>query len=104
MHFAIHEAELAAEAIDKHLQTENTHSNAAFAKYQKTCDLGMNTIQDLIDAFWNNPHAFAYAAHYKYPDDVIDLFAGRIYEENPSDGLLAMRKINEISRAKQAAG
>ena len=102
LHFAIHEAELAAEAISRHLRSENTMGDAPFVEYQRICDLGMNTIQELIDAFWNNPHAFAHAAHYKYRDDVIDLFAGRIYEETPSDGLLAMRKINEVSRARHA--
>ena len=42
--------------------------------------------------------AFAFAAHHKHKDDFIDLFAGRIYAEKPSKGLLALRKINEVHR------
>jgi len=103
VHFAIHEAELAADSINKHLQADNKSGICNFSEYQRICDLGMDTIQELIDAFWNNPHAFAFAAHYKYSEDIIDLFAGRIYEDNPSDGLLALRKINEVCRARQAA-
>jgi FADH2-dependent halogenase len=81
LHLAVHEAELAADHIARHFESGSAMGRDTFSDYQHTCDLGMNAVQDLVDAFWNNPHAFAYAAHYKYREDVIDLFAGSIYEE-----------------------
>jgi FADH2-dependent halogenase len=103
LHIAVHEAELAAEHISRHFQSGTAMNATTFLDYQRTCNLGMNAIQDLIDAFWNNPHAFAYAAHYKYRDDVIDLFAGRIYEEKASAGLQALQKINQKAQGEIAA-
>lgn len=103
LHFAVHEAELAAHAIAKHLRSGQDMHKCTFQAYQDKCDLGMNTIQELIDAFWNNPHAFAHAAHYKYKEDVVDMFAGRIYEEEPSPGLQALRKINDKFRSQVPA-
>ncbi len=103
MHLAVHEAELAADHIARHFDSGKAMAADTFADYQRTCDLGMNAVQDLVDAFWNNPHAFAYAAHYKYRDDVIDLFAGRIYEDRASAGLVALQKINEKARQEGGA-
>jgi hypothetical protein len=54
----------------------------------------MDTIQDVLDCFWTSPISFAFFAHKRYRDDFIDLFAGRIYQEVPSPGLQAVRKIN----------
>ena len=71
-----------------------------FLEYQRVCDIGMSTIQELVDAFWNNPHAFAHATHYKYKEEIIDLFAGRIYTDKPSRGLVALQRINQAYRAK----
>lgn len=99
LHLAVHEAEMAAEAIAKHLESGSAMGSDTFKDYERTCTRGMDTIQDLIDAFWNNPHAFSHAAHVKYRDDIIDLFAGRIYRENPSPGLKALRAINDKYRA-----
>lgn len=103
LHLAVHEAELASDYIARHLESGAAMGRDTFSEYQRTCDLGMNAIQELIDAFWNNPHAFAYAAHHKYRDDVIDLFAGRIYEEKASAGLQALQKINEKAREEREA-
>lgn len=100
LHLAIHEAELAANAIVDHLRSGEQMCESTFADYQRVCDIGMNTIQELVDAFWNNPHAFAHAAHIKYKEDIIDMFAGRIYRDTPSAGLLALQKINRAHLAK----
>jgi FADH2-dependent halogenase len=98
VHLAIHEADLAIQAIVDHLGQEKRMTDSSFLEYSRICDIGMNSVQDLIDAFWNNPLAFTFAAHHKHKDDIIDLFAGRIYAEKPSNGLLALRKINEVHR------
>lgn len=93
MHFAVKEGQLAAGAIADYLSGAAADSERPFAQYQRTCQIGMNSIQDLIDAFWTRPLQFAYVAHYQHRDDIIDLFAGRVYEEEPSAGLQAIREV-----------
>jgi hypothetical protein len=43
--------------------------------------------------------SFAFFVHSRYTEDFIDLFAGRVYLDEPTPGLLALQKINEQSRA-----
>ncbi len=100
LHLAVHEAQMAADAIADHLESPLPMSSRTFEKYERTCTSGMDTIQELIDAFWNNPHAFSHAAHVKYRDDIVDLFAGRIYQEAPSPGLKALQAINDKFRSR----
>ncbi len=78
-------------------------SNSSFAHYERLCDRGQDNVQELIDAFWEHPYAFSMLAHHRYPDDVIHMFAGRVYNETPLPGLLAMRSINKEGRKKRVA-
>ncbi|MEO5579821.1 MAG: NAD(P)/FAD-dependent oxidoreductase [Gemmatimonadaceae bacterium] len=92
--FAMKEAELAAAAVAAYLGGVNREEANPFAEYERYCNLGMDTIQELIDAFWNQPLAFAVFVHSRHTDDCIDMFAGRVYMDEPSRGLLAFRKLN----------
>lgn len=98
VHLAIHEANMAIQAIVDHVGKEKRMTDSSFLEYSRMSEIGMNAVQELIDAFWNNPLAFTFAAHHKHKEDIIDLFAGRIYNERPSKGLLALQKINENHR------
>lgn len=92
VHFALFEARMLSEAIDAHL---TSGSLDPLDRYQRRADSGQDVVQDLIDAFWNEPLAFGYLTHRRHHDDIIDLFAGRIYDiETPSAGLEALRRIN----------
>ena len=76
-----------------------------FLGYERICDRGMDTVQDLIDAFWNNPLGWGYMLHYtNYGGDMLDIFGGMIYEDEPSPGLEALRRINSKALAEAAAG
>ncbi len=103
LHFAIHEAEKAADAIAAHFASNEPMSDTTFAEFKRVSNLGMDKIQALIDAFWNSPLGFAHVAHARNREDLIDLFAGRVYAEQPSAGLIDILKINEANRAKMAA-
>ena len=93
VHFAMVEGRRAAAAITDCLATVGPGSPGAFGDYQRTCDLGLDVVQDLIDFFWLNPFAFAIFAHRRYVDDFTDLFAGRVYQDDPSPGLQALRRL-----------
>lgn len=102
LHFALTEAQFAADAIaDYLLEGIGKELDNPFAKYERHCELGMNTIQDVLDCFWQEPFAFAFFVHSRYVDDFIDIFAGRVYQHNPSKGLQAVRKILTKSAGKE---
>ena len=88
------EAELAATAVEAYLGGAHRHEANPFAGYERYCNRGMDTIQELIDAFWSQPLAFAVFVHSCYTDDCIDMFAGRVYMDEPSPELRAFRKLN----------
>lgn len=91
LHFSVAEGRMAAQAIAQHLDSPSTSS--PFAEYQMRAESGQDVIQALIDAFWNHPLGFGYLAHVQHVEDMIDLFAGRIYLDKPSAGLLAIRTL-----------
>lgn len=94
VYFSMKEAEFAVEAVKDFLQGKTSTQSNPFADYENLCQKGMDTIQDLIDGFWNNPLAFGYLAHFRHREDIINLFAGRVYDETPSQGLMALRQLN----------
>jgi len=101
--FAMKEAEYAASAIASFFAESKGEQPNPFADYQRLCDRGQDNVQDLIDAFWQHPYAFKLLAHHRYPEDIIHMFAGRVYEETPLPGLVAMRAINERGRKNNVA-
>jgi FADH2-dependent halogenase len=101
VYFSIKEAEMAANAIAGHLGSARVGGGNPFAEYQRLAERGQDAIQDTLDAFWEQPYAFAIFAHHRHRDDVIHLFAGRLYGETPSPGLLALRGI--VARGRQGA-
>jgi flavin-dependent dehydrogenase len=101
--FAMKEAQYAAASIASFFADSKREQANPFADYQRLCDRGQDNVQELIDAFWEHPYAFSLFAHHRYPEDVIHMFAGRVYQETPLPGLLAMRAINEQGRKDKAA-
>ena len=95
LHFAMAEGQKAALAIDNYLNSRNINKNSPFSDFQVECENGMDVIQDMLDAFWDYPLAFSlYTRDKRYRDDFIDMFAGRVYNIKPSEGLLALRALN----------
>ena len=97
------EGEFAAESILKHLSEEDGTNENAFAAYEAVATQGQDAVRDLIDCFWEYPLYFTRLASEKAPDDITDLFAGRLYgeavEKNASRA--AMRRLLIDSRARQ---
>ncbi len=100
VYFGIKEGEFSAKAIKAYLDGETRGLANPFADYQRQSEVGQDVIQALIDAFWNEPLAFAFFAHSRYKDDFVDMFAGRIYTDEESPGLVAMKKIAAGAMAK----
>lgn len=103
LQFALVEGRMAAQVIADYLQKGvGRDQENPFAEYERMCEMGMDTIQDALDCFWGNPFSFAFFVHSRYVEDFIDIFAGRVYQEEPSPGLQAVRKVN--AKMKQEVG
>ena len=92
VHLAMHESLKLASLTPEYLETGDPEVLDRFAQWATA---GLNNGQDLIDAFWNRPLAFGYLLQQeKYHDDLIDIFAGRIYDvAEPSPGHLKLRDL-----------
>lgn len=103
VHFALFEAHFAAQRIIDHFEKGCPPGADPFGGYEDHVEAGQDVIQTLLDAFWLEPFGFAYAAHKVYRDEIIDFFAGRIYDvANDSPGLAAVRRLADKGRARLA--
>jgi 1H-pyrrole-2-carbonyl-[peptidyl-carrier protein] brominase len=90
------EAEFVAPRVAAYLEGRNGHGKAnPFAEHQLFCEKGIDNLEDMVDLFWEQPFAFATFVHHRYPAEMTDAFAGRIYEteHQPSPAILAFRRL-----------
>jgi flavin-dependent dehydrogenase len=92
------EAQFMAPVVRAYLEGAHRDDPNPFAAYQFFCEQGIDILEDVLDSFWENPLAFAYFVYNRYPDLMIDMFAGRIYDHQPSAALLAFRKMLKRER------
>lgn len=100
VHISMAEGRMAAAAIQRHLGGEGLDLDRPFADYERAAERGIDVFQSLLDGFWENNLAFPILVHDRYPEDFIDMFAGRVYVEEEYDGLRAIRKVLAATRAK----
>jgi FADH2-dependent halogenase len=96
LYLTMKESQFAAPVIRDYLGSERTAIGNPFEEHQVRMETALDKLQALIDGFWENPLGFAYLVHGaggRYRDDLIDLFAGRIYAATPSPGLLQLEKL-----------
>ncbi|HRI63330.1 MAG TPA: tryptophan 7-halogenase [Polyangium sp.] len=94
---SLREAQFAAPAVCAYLAGEGRALPNPFARHQLFVEKGIDVLEDVIDTFWEHPLAFALCVHERYREQMIDMFAGRVYEhENqPSPALHAFRRLLE---------
>jgi hypothetical protein len=90
---ALKEASLAAPAVKAYLGGEGRDQANPFADHQICCEKAIDVFEDVIDTFWEHPFAFVICVHRRYTDSLIDVFAGRVHERQPSAGVTALRKL-----------
>jgi len=92
---AMREAQFAAPKVAAYLAGEGRDLPNPFAQHQLFCEKGIDALEDVIDTFWEYPVAFGFSVHQRYPEQMIDMFAGRVYEQEnqPVPVLQAFRKL-----------
>lgn len=98
LYVTMKEAQLAAPLICDYLNGLNRDKANPFAEYQVYIEKGLDVLEDALDGFWEHPFAFAYIVHGKYRENMIDVFAGRIFEGQPSRGVEAFRQLLKRER------
>jgi 1H-pyrrole-2-carbonyl-[peptidyl-carrier protein] brominase len=94
LYLTLKEGQLATPHILRYLNGETRHSPDPFAEHEAMCSGAMDVLQDLIDAFWEEPISFAtLVSHPRTRPDMIDMFAGRVYMPAPSEGATSLNKI-----------
>jgi len=84
------EAKAAADAVKDYLNGKDRDNANPFADYEIQREKGLDVVEDMMDAHWEYPFAFARIVH-DYRDDMIDIFAGRLWERQPSPALKKLR-------------
>lgn len=103
LYLTIREAAFAADTIADYFAGAGRDEPNPFLAHQRLCEGGMDVIQDLMDAFWDQPLAFAVLAHRQHVEGIIDIFAGRIYMDKPSAALEEIHAINAAARRRGVA-
>lgn len=94
------EAQFAAPVVREYLEGARRDDPNPFADYQLFCEKGIDILEDTLDLFWEQPFAFAVSVHHRHTDYMTDMFAGRIYERQPSPPLLDFRKMLQRERER----
>jgi FADH2-dependent halogenase len=92
------EAAFAAQAVKGYFGGENRDTRTPFAEHQRSMEQAIDLLEDILDGFWEQPFAFAAFVQARHRGLMIDLLAGRIYERQPSDPVLAFRKMLQRER------
>ena len=96
----LREAEFAVPHVVAYLEGKTRNDENPFDAYQRFIEKGTDNLEDMVDLFWEQPFAFATFVHYRYREDLIDCFAGRVYEteQQPSTGIQQFRKLLKRER------
>jgi flavin-dependent dehydrogenase len=97
--FASKEAEYSANAISDYLAGQNCDAENPFAAYERYADRAQDIIQTMLDCFWEFPLQFQRFAHFTHNEEIVDLFAGRIYGDavHEYDSVKRMRRLLDMS-------
>lgn len=99
LYVGMKEAQLAAQQVKAYLNGANRDSDNPFREHAEYCERAIDILEDALDAFWEQPLAFAAFVYERYVPFMIDVFAGRIYERQPSPAATAFRKLLKRERS-----
>jgi len=96
----LREAEFAVPHVLAYLEGKGRDLANPFAEHMLFCEKGTDNLEDMVDLFWEQPFTFAALVHLRYREELIDAFAGRVYEHEhqPSSAILAFRKMLNRTR------
>ncbi|HLF05277.1 MAG TPA: tryptophan 7-halogenase [Dehalococcoidia bacterium] len=103
LYVTMQEAQGAAAAVKGYLEGANRDAPNPFADYQIQGEKAVDVMEDMIDLFWERPLTFAGFVHKFYREMILDIFAGRTVEGQPSEATSAIRRILKREEAREAS-
>ena len=94
---SLKEAQAAAEAVKDYLNGKGRDDDRPFAAYEIERERGIDVVEDMMDAFWEYPFYFAKIVH-DNRDEMVDIFAGRLWERQPNTALTKLRGLLKRER------
>ena len=96
------EAEFSVPHVLGYLDGEGRDLANPFAEHMVFCEKGADNLEDMVDLFWEKPFTFSALVHRFHREEMIDAFAGRVYEteHQPSRAILAFRKMPGRTRSR----
>ncbi|MEJ2611250.1 MAG: NAD(P)/FAD-dependent oxidoreductase [Candidatus Thiodiazotropha sp.] len=92
--FAVVEAEYACKAITACAATNDPSEwKSKHHQYMKVTTEAQDIVQDILSYFWAHPWGFANMAHQRHPEEFLNIFAGRVFELEPGEGVKKMRAV-----------
>lgn len=104
LYVAMKEAQLAAKSVKAYLGGKDREAPNPFLDHIIYAEKGIDVLEDALDTFWENPLIFAHYVHLRYTEQMIDVFAGRIYDNQPSEATQAFRKALKRERTYDEDG
>jgi 1H-pyrrole-2-carbonyl-[peptidyl-carrier protein] brominase len=98
LYVTMKESQFAAPVIKAYLEGKYRDQENPFEEYQVHCEKGIDVLEDALDGFWEHPFAFAFLVHNRYREFMVDVFAGRIYEGQPSPAVEGFRQLLKRER------
>jgi flavin-dependent dehydrogenase len=98
LYVSVKEACDAADAVARYLAGAGRDEANPFAALQLRIEQGIDILEDMMDTFWEFPLAFAQMVHRSHPEETLDIFAGRLFERQPSACVAAMRGLLKRER------
>ena len=95
---SMREAQIVAPLVRAYLEGAERGAANPFAEYQRKSETAIDILEDVLDCFWEQPFTFAAFVHARYREQMTDMFAGRIYERQPSASVEAFRKVLKRER------
>ncbi|MBM3943794.1 MAG: FAD-dependent oxidoreductase [SAR202 cluster bacterium] len=93
LYVTMQEAKAAAGAVKGYLEGANRDADNPFAEYMLTGEKSVDVMEDMIDLFWERPLTFAGFVHFYYKELILDIFAGRTVDGQPSEATGAIRNM-----------
>ena len=104
LYLTMKEGQYAAPVIRRYLAGELGDGREAFANHARRMDTAIDHYQDLIDGFWGEAQGFAYLVNNpRTRNQVIDMFAGRIYDVTERD-IPAIKEMRALARKAREGG
>jgi FADH2-dependent halogenase len=102
LYISMKEAFYLAPVVRDYLNGKNRDAANPLAEWVRFAEQAIDVLEDVLDTFWEQPFAFAQFVHARYRPLMMDVFAGRVYERQPSIAVNAFRKILQRERTYES--